>query len=538
MKHHQHIAELGPLLGSFGIRHVIICPGSRNAPLTQLFTSLDAFECYSIVDERSAGYMALGMARQLQEPVVVLSTSGTAVLNLAPAVAEAHHQCIPLVVITADRPTEKIPSFNNQWINQEAPFYAFSKAFYGLALQVNCPEDMDQTLNQVEKVLASALSQPPGPVHLNIPLEEPLYENLPPSMDPGRTRQQVPNEGGESYWSGTLGPETRIMILAGMASPDPELAKVIEGLSESRQLVIIAENIANLPGGISISQPEFILSGTGSGQRKALEPDLLLSFGGQVVSKRLKLFLQALPDLVHHHMEGGVASSLEKLTVELSAIKGTTLAGNYRSLWKHEEARALSSLDKKVEGLEFGKLSVIHDAMKAAPTGSVIHLGNSSAIRYSQVLPQRDDLSYYSNRGTSGIDGCVSAAVGAAMVSEYLHLLLVGDLSFVYDSNALWNKDFPSNLKIVVLNDGGGGIFRLIDGPSRMAFFEEFSVTHHPVSHGLLAQAFGRPFLSATGREKTGSALASLLSPESTFSVLEVDLTGTENSRIFKHFLE
>ena len=123
MQHNQHIAELGPLLTRCGVRHVVICPGSRNAPLTQLFTSGDPFYAYSIVDERSAGYVALGMSRQLGEPVGVVTTSGTAVLNLAPAVAEAYHQRIPLVVLTADRPLEEIPQFNNQWLDQEARFW-------------------------------------------------------------------------------------------------------------------------------------------------------------------------------------------------------------------------------------------------------------------------------------------------------------------------------------------------------------------------------------------------------------------------------
>jgi len=153
-------------------------------------------------------------------------------------------------------------------------------------------------------------------------------------------------------------------------------------------------------------------------------------------------------------------------------------------------------------------------------------------------VPVRRDLLYYSNRGTSGIDGSVSAAVGASLVSDRTHVLVVGDLSFVYDSNALWNKNFPQNLKIIVLNDGGGGIFRLLEGPDRMDFFEEYSVTHHPVSLELLSQAFGRDCSRVTNREELQEKLETLFSPGSILSVLEVDTTGSENSRIFKQFFK
>jgi 2-succinyl-5-enolpyruvyl-6-hydroxy-3-cyclohexene-1-carboxylate synthase len=154
------------------------------------------------------------------------------------------------------------------------------------------------------------------------------------------------------------------------------------------------------------------------------------------------------------------------------------------------------------------------------------------------LIPVRDDLSYEANRGTSGIDGSVSTAVGAALVSDQLHLLVVGDLSFVYDSNSLWNKNFPGNLRIIVLNDGGGSIFRLLEGPGRMDFFEEFSVTHHPVSIELLAQAFGRRFARVSGTDELREHLEALMKPESALSVLEVDTTASENSHIFTSFFQ
>ena len=545
MKRLQHIAELGPLLLRLGVRHVIICPGSRNAPLTQLFTSNAGFHCHSIVDERSAGYVALGMARHLGEPVVVLTTSGTAVLNLAPAVAEAYYQQLPLFVITADRPPEKINQFNNQIIDQEAPYYAYTKGFYQLPVRVAYPEDLSQVLGQMEQLFASAPDFPRGPVHLNVPLEEPLYDLLPPALK--TPEQDAPSTTDQAPFAelGRVDPGSRILVLAGMGRAQSDLTLLLSRLVQSRQLVVIAENIANLPGDDFISQPELLLRGVYKDGRAALIPDLVISFGGQVVSKQLKIFLQKLPDLRHVEIGGNVAASLATLEKpgsehekSGSEHEKTAFRNQFMEHWKQEQERARLRIREKIQSLEYGNLWVVNAVHSAAPSGSVVHLGNSTTIRYSQILPQRADLTYYANRGTSGIDGCVSAAVGAAMVSDQLHILLVGDLSFVYDSNALWNKDFPVNLKIVVLNDQGGGIFRLLKGPSDMDFFEEFSVTHHPVSPALLSQSFGREALVLGNKGELEAALKTFFSPGNHLSVLDVDTAGQENSRIFKEFLD
>lgn len=537
MRRHQHITELGPILKSFGIRHVIICPGSRNAPLIQLFTADNTFHCHSIIDERSAGYVALGMARQLQEPVVVLTTSGTAVLNLSPAVAEACEQQIPLVMITADRPPEKITQFNNQRLDQRAPFYAYSKGFYQFPLPVKYPEVLSQISERIQRLLAEALRVPAGPVHMNIPLDEPLYEPLPPAMK-GTSYQ--PQETGDEDIPAfeAVAANRKIMILAGMGQPEERLKESLSGLCESGQVLVIAENIANLPEEAFISQPDLLLAGVDEEQRTALVPHVVISFGGQVVSKRLKLFLQSISKLVHYEIKGDAVASLEKLKKSMAESPEKPFRNHFREAWKREELRVGEAAQRKLESLPFGNLSVINSLLDIVPAGSHIHLGNSSTIRYSQNLPGREDLSYYSNRGTSGIDGCVSSAVGAAMVSEQMHVLLVGDLSFVYDSNAMWNKDFPVNLKIVVLNDKGGGIFRLLKGPSEMDFFGEYSVTNHPVSPEKLAQSYGRLARLVENEDELQEAITALFCPDNELSVLEVDTSGSENSRIFKDFLD
>jgi len=531
MHHLQHISDLGPVLEGLGIRHVILAPGSRNAPLMQLFTSGNRFSCHSIVDERSAGYVALGMARQLGRPVAVVTTSGTAVLNLSPAVAEAFQQNIPIVVLTADRPREILSQFNNQVTDQRAPYFNHSKGFYEFPAQFRDMSSLEQGIRAVEQLVREALREPAGPVHVNLPLAEPLYVPLP---GPALSRVTVNAPSEELPVPEVLpavGPgEKKILILAGMGPGNEKVKGALELLLAHRQAVVVAENISNLNATSFVTNPELVLAGATEEERRALAPDLILAFGLQVVSKRLRLFAEDCPDADLRSLEEGTDPA--ELFRELAGIR--PCENRYLNLWKEIEGRELARMQSFLKEAPFGNLTALARILEVLPAGTVVHLGNSATIRYSQLLPARSDLSYFSNRGISGIDGSLSTAVGSAMVSDQRHLLIMGDLSFVYDSNGLWNKDFPENLKMVVLNDGGGGIFRLLDGPDRMDFFEEFSITHHPVSLELLAGAFGRRFARASGTEELENQLPALCNPDNRLSVLEVDTTGSENSRIFK----
>ena len=531
MHHLQHIADLGPLLEGLGVRHVILSPGSRNAPLMQLFTSGNRFHCHSIVDERSAGYVALGMARQLNQPVVVVTTSGTAVLNLSPAMAEAYQQWIPLVVLTADRPREILSQFNNQVTDQRAPYFNHSKGFYEFPARVRDDSSLEQGIRAVEQLVREALREPAGPVHVNLPLEEPLYVTLPEPVFQAAASSDSREDPAVPEVFPALEPDgKKVLVLAGMGTGNQEVQAALEQLLAHRQAVVVAENISNMKAASFISVPELVLAGATEKERKALVPDLIIAFGLQVVSKRLKLFAEGCPDVELRSLEPGTDPA--ELFRELAGIQ--PCENSYLSLWKKIEERERVRAQSYLRQAPFGNLTALARILEALPAHTAVHLGNSATIRYSQLLPARSDLSYYSNRGISGIDGSLSTAVGSAMVSDVQHLLILGDLSFVYDSNGLWNKDFPENLKLVVLNDGGGGIFRLLEGPDRMGFFEEFSVTHHPVSLELLAGAFGRRYARVSGMDELENQIPFLCDPDNRLSVLEVDTTRSENSRIFK----
>jgi 2-succinyl-5-enolpyruvyl-6-hydroxy-3-cyclohexene-1-carboxylate synthase len=288
---------------------------------------------------------------------------------------------------------------------------------------------------------------------------------------------------------------------------------------------------------IFIGNPELLLAGATEEERRELMPDLVIGLGGQLVSKRLKNFIQSAGDL-KVIQPGGDPSAWIRHTLSIKGTSSGKRENSYLRAWKKVAERQLAKAERALDAAPFSNLKAVATILRHVPSNTVVHLGNSATVRYAQLLQVRNDLVYLANRGTSGIDGSVSTAAGAALVSDQLHLLVVGDLSFVYDSNALWNRRFPDNLRIIVVNDGGGGIFRLLDGPGRMAFFEEFSVTHHPVSIELLSQAFGREFQRASGEEELSNALGGLFRRDSSVSILEVDTTGSENSRIFEDFIK
>jgi 2-succinyl-5-enolpyruvyl-6-hydroxy-3-cyclohexene-1-carboxylate synthase len=539
MQSDQLLTDLVHILKCHGARHVIICPGSRNAPLMQLFTRDDEFSCHSIVDERSAAYLAMGMARELNEPVVVLTTSGTASLNLGPAVAEAYFQNIPLIILTADRPEEWPPQFSNQRVNQENLFASNSKAYLGLPLIIERETDHLDVISGINDILHKANSGAKGPVHLNIPLTEPLYKTISAEVSDAcihlqeltHIKDSTVSAENKNLLTKHLRAQDKVLIIAGVHPYTAEEELLLIGLSTHYNVVIIGENITNLKAPYFIHQPELIL-GSIKEDNETLIPDLILSLAGQVVSKKTRLFVQKYKDVPVMVFD----SFPSALIGEMVLHNKQESEYSYLSEWKKIEETALWKLDKFMVENSFCNLTAIGGVLNTLPGASVIHLGNSSTIRYSQLFPQRNDLRYYGNRGTSGIDGSLSTAVGAAMASDKLHIVILGDLSFVYDSNAMWNRNFPKNLKIVVLNDAGGGIFRIINGPDKMPFFEQFSVTDHPVALENLAKAFALSHKQVSDYKGLNKGLSALLNDKKDLDMLEIFTGESENSLIFKEF--
>jgi 2-succinyl-5-enolpyruvyl-6-hydroxy-3-cyclohexene-1-carboxylate synthase len=508
----QHITDLAAICKKRNIRHIVISPGSRSAPLIKSFYDAFGENCISIVDERSAAYFALGISIHQHTPAVLICTSGTAVLNYAPALAEAYYQQVPLLAITADRPHEWIDQHDNQTLRQKNIYNNFIRGGFELPQYIATDEDLWFAHRMINDALNICTGDNPGPVHINVPLTEPLYEILPPvSVDirlAGRVKSAVSVKLPDELiheWSNAR----KIMIIHGQDSPGAEMSKSLKPLLADPRVIAIAENISNIQEENIISNSNLILSI--SRGRNPEYPDLVLHSGGQVVSKALAGYLRRAPKIhcwrigpddrlidtfklatryIPYHPKD-VYKALQKSTITDSKY-------GYRKSWITLCEEGLILAENRMASIPFTDLQVFKRILALIPEGSDVILGNSSVIRYSQVFPARKKINYYSNRGVSGIDGCLSTAAGIAYASKNMTIAIVGDLGFLYDSNALWNRDLPLNLRIVVINNQGGGIFHIIKGPSEHPGFKKFIEANHPVNIAKLAEAYGLRYLSAT----------------------------------------
>jgi 2-succinyl-5-enolpyruvyl-6-hydroxy-3-cyclohexene-1-carboxylate synthase len=549
----QHITDLAEICYRKGIEHIVISPGSRNAPLIAAFVKRFGDQCISLVDERSAGYFSLGLARAGRKPVVMISTSGTAVLNYAPALAEAYYQHIPLLAITADRPPELIDQQDNQTIRQENVYRNFIKRSYQLPTEIGSRESLQRIHTTILEAIAQTRLTIPGPVHLNVPLQEPLYDPLPEASNdlaPGQDNipkykgPEIPDEF-RSHWNEA----TQIMIIHGHSWPELSLPPALGRIADDPRVVLVTENISNVSVPGTISNPEMLLAHREIDPEMA--PDLLIYSAGQVVSKRLKNYLRGIT--IPYSWRIGAdeypidtfmqKNRINRVAAEVFYQKLVYMLrqgpySDFKNYWLGASEASQAKSEEILKQLPFCDIKAFEQIFKALPPGVILELGNSSIIRYSQIFRSRDDTTYFSNRGVSGIDGCLSAAVGTAFASDRLTLSVLGDLSFVYDSNALWNERLPHNLRIIVINNHGGDIFNLIKGPDKQAFIQPFLMAHHPVSIQKLAEAFNLNYFCSRNPEELGEQLNWFFKPGKQAALLEIITPQEQNAISYRMLVE
>lgn len=547
----KHVQQLASLLLQKGITDVVISPGSRNAPLINQFFGLPEFNCLNVVDERSAGYQALGIALARRKPVVVVCTSGTAAINYGPAIAEAFYQKIPLVVLTADRPRRWVDQADGQTVRQANLFVNHTLKSISLE-EAERDDDFRHNNLQINETLNLVLSGNPGPVHINIPLGEPLYgfsdEELPKfrNIESCSSNAQITSTELEKLvdkWNAS----TRKMVIVGQLSPDEQINSLVQKMVQDPGTVILAEHLTNLSGRHLVHATDVVVAAISSEEKSKFQPEILLTFGQQIVSKRLKLFVRANQPLEHWHISVSgehtdTYNSLSRiissdafsfLNVFVPEIENTE--SNYREIWKAKEQKALQLQEKFLNDASFCDLTACKTITEMIPENSVVHLGNSSSVRLMQMFDPAQGCEYYGNRGTSGIDGSLSTAVGFALSSEKINTIVLGELSFFYDSNALLNQHFPHNLRIIVLNNGGGNIFRLIGGPSQSPALNEHFVAQHNLKAEGLAKAFGLNYLKAENQGELLTALNTIFAPDFSESViLEVLTEGEISAAVFQ----
>jgi 2-succinyl-5-enolpyruvyl-6-hydroxy-3-cyclohexene-1-carboxylate synthase len=477
----QHVRETIAELSSFGIKDAVICPGSRSAAITEILVESTSMRTVSCVDERSAAYLAMGIAQQSRTPVIVVCTSGTAAVNFYPALIESYYQSIPVIFITADRPPEWIDQWDGQTIRQNGLYSNYIKT-----LTID-RDDVGRASSILVEVTKALFNFTPRPVHLNLPIEEPFYGA---GLIKGETciekkvnviKTEVKQEEINSL-AAALRSANRPLLIAGQLDFDEKLYDYLA----SSQFPVLADPCSNLHGlKNSISQLDLFFSDTFI----SYFPDLIISVGSSVVSKVCKLKLRALSMEQFHIGYSAPGDPFQKKPGHIYSDPSTLLSAIPEScikkVWKDqfqeckvEITQSLKNALKNNYESHFDMLAAIF-LLNEAP--DILHFGNSMAIRWAGLLPELPpDTEIYCNRGTSGIDGCLSTAVGHAIASpQKKHWLIIGDLSFFYDRNGLWLTVLPGNLKIIVLNDGGGGIFHIIKGPPRDGKLSKYFQTNH-----------------------------------------------------------
>ncbi len=547
----QHIADLPALLQQKGLEHVVISPGSRSAPLIAAFYRVFEENCLSIADERSAAYYALGIALYTGKPVAIICTSGTAVLNYASALAEAYYQQIPLLAITADRTPEWIDQQENQTIRQRNIYQPFVKESFEMPVIMASSDNLWHTHRMVNEAFDLCMTPCKGPVHINVPLAEPLYDELPPVSEgmhiidrfipvakPELTDELV------QEWNDARG----ILIVHGQDSPDSETSHVLPVLMSDSRVVIVAENIANIASPGIISASNLMLSN--ARDNNLPYPDLVIHSGGHVVSKALTGYLRRAaqvklwrvgpdPTLTDtykqalRHIHCPSHTFYQALTGMVQKGKKTEWAHQWH---QHDETTRLK-LDETWPHLPFSDAVVFRHMCNSIPDNTLVALGNSSVIRYSQLFSTNLLAHYYANRGVSGIDGSLSTASGIALASGKLTLAILGDLSFLYDSNALWNRELPHNLRIVVINNHGGGIFHILKGPSEKPGFKKLVEAHHPVNIHKLAEAYGLHYHFAGDLNSLAAVWPDFMNKNQTASVLEIETAPAVSATVFRKLM-
>ncbi|GAB3717988.1 2-succinyl-5-enolpyruvyl-6-hydroxy-3-cyclohexene-1-carboxylic-acid synthase [Spirosoma lituiforme] len=509
----QPIVNLAELLYRKGITDVVISPGSRSAPLTLAVARHPHLKTRVMADERSACFVALGMALQTRRPVAVICTSGSAVYNLAPAVVEAFFGQVPLLLLTADRPHEWLHQQDGQTMNQVGVFGSHVKRSYDLPADYTHPDARWFVERSVNEAINLSQLHPPGPVHINVPLREPFYPgpDEPFVSEPVRVIDTCPAQLTLSAdtWRDLMTAweqSERTLIAIGQIPYDPALLAVLRKLSDEMGIPVVGEIVSNMARNERfITRSDTILSGLSEQTGHALQPALLLTMGNSFLTRNLKTFLRRFPAYRHWHIQPTVDrinDSLQSLTTLIPADPLSFLEKLYADLDyqrflqgdEDEETRAYlqhwQTLDRQASRLinqtlsTAGQLtdwSAVQVTLEHLPPQSLLHLANSMPVRYANLcgLNEAQQIPVSANRGVSGIDGCLSTAVGAALMTDQLVTILIGDVSFFYDRNALWSAPVPPNLRIVLLNNDSGHIFRIIDGPARQPELETFFETPH-----------------------------------------------------------
>tara|TARA_A100001011_G_scaffold164100_1_gene172766 strand:- start:7100 stop:8869 length:1770 start_codon:yes stop_codon:yes gene_type:complete len=563
----------------FDFFDVVISPGSRNVPLAIGFASNKKFKCYSIVDERSAAFFALGLSQKSKKPTILICTSGSALLNYYPAVAEAYYSEIPLIILSADRPEYKINIGDGQTINQSNVFE--KNILYSNSLKQDCSHATEEIIksnlqkivndeadfSKIEKSqksiqknneriieIAFNLSiNKMQPVHLNVPMEEPLYEfNDSPSISVKvkKKTEKKPSLTDLDNFYKAINKASKIMILIGVSDGNILSKKSIQKINSCSSIILMKEHTSNVFNDSFISNIDRLigpieLQSNSDSLFDELSPEIIISLGGMIVSKKIKSFLRNYKPRKHFHVGNNISkdsfySGVEHINTTANKffenIDLNKSDSKYFEKWNQLDYSKLDLHNRYMKVINFSDLKVFEILTNWIPKKYNIQVANSTPIRYFQLFDLKNKNMMFANRGTSGIDGSTSTAIGSSVQNDSPVLLVTGDLSFFYDVNALWNNHIPKNFRIIIINNSGGGIFKILPGFKENNLFSEFIETQHNLSARLIAKMFNFNYTRVSTKFGLNLYLRTFFKNSKKPKILEIKTSSVKSTKILKEY--
>ena len=563
----------------FDFFDVVVSPGSRNVPLAIGFASNKKFKCYSIVDERSAAFFALGLSQKSKKPTILICTSGSALLNYYPAVAEAYYSEIPLIILSADRPEYKINIGDGQTINQSNVFE--KNILYSNSLKQDCSHATEEIIksnlqkivndkadySKIEKLqksiqknneeiieIAFNLSiNKMQPVHLNVPMEEPLYEfNDSPSISVKvkKKTEKKPSLTDLDNFYKAINKASKIMILIGVSDGNILSKKSIQKINSCSSIIVMKEHTSNVFNESFISNIDRLigpieLQSNSDSLFDELSPEIVISLGGMIVSKKIKSFLRNYKPRKHFHIGNNISkdsfySGVEHINTTANKffenIDLNKSDSKYFEKWNQLDCSKLDLHNRYMKVINFSDLKVFEILTNWIPKKYNIQVANSTPIRYFQLFDLKNKNLMFANRGTSGIDGSTSTAIGSSVQNDSPVLLVTGDLSFFYDVNALWNNHIPKNFRIIIINNSGGGIFKILPGFKENNLFSEFIETQHNLSARLIAKMFNFNYTRVSTKFGLNLYLRTFFKNSKKPKILEIKTSSVKSTKILKEY--
>ena len=532
----ENVNILTSLLLEYGVSDAVVCPGSRNAPIVHNLSVCEAIRCRPVTDERSAAFYALGLAIATKRPTVVCVTSGSALLNAMPAVAEAAYQHVPLIVISADRPQQWIDQLDGQTIPQSDALGRFVRK----AVQLPEPHNDEERWlcrRLVNEAMHLATCRQGAPVHINVPISEPLFEfdteQLPQLSRFNNIKRAAINDASMDM-PDAFHDATRPMIVIGQLAHGTISHETIRSLSE--KYVVMSEPLSN-PSYMTIHFDEairYIVSDNSSinddeDDKTAYYPDYVIYVGDTLVSKPARRFLRnakapsclITPDAADIHdplmtltdIVECDSDSINALLASLCDAPDTDERCRFHDRWQSFLDACAAHADAYApEYSQMATVKYFEEQLADLDIDICVHYANSSAVRLACIYAQHY---VWCNRGVNGIEGSLSTAAGFSLATHDMTVCVIGDLSFFYDQNALWNSNLRGNLRIILLNNRGGGIFRQLPGLSDSPAADDLVMaSHENTAQGICTQN-DIGYMSAKNMDEMQIGIVTLLTRES-----------------------